>query len=247
MSESPSPGDVKLDALLQTWSRDRSADPVTLDQLQQAISRSIIVPAPQRGSRNPRAIVAVCAVAASLLIAVFAGFHASTRHDGSARVAADRGPVARTKLADLWNETGRLFGPDLNWLCDLDGELLLGIESAVDSPSPGDRVCLSLTLRVFDSTKHEWVDSWTGRISCRGGSTVDFASADLRSAGSIWVQSRPDGRFAVSHWLSWRDHPEMSGSIDTTVSSDKPQVVAEGVADGQRIQVVQQVWRPDVG
>ena len=244
MNESHTPADVKLDALLRTWATDRTADPVTLDRLQQAISGSM-APAPQQSIRSARAIVAMCAMAAGLLVAVFAGFQVSNRRD--VQTAADVSPAARTRLSDLWTETGRLFGPELDWLCDLDGELLLGINGAPDAQNSADRVCLLLTLRVFDSSRQAWVNSWTGRIACHGGSTVDFASADMRSTGSIWVQSRPDGRYAVSHWLNLRDHPELSGAIDATVSADKPQVVAEGIANGQRIQVVQQVWRPEVG
>ena len=252
MNDSPNPNDARLDALLQSWSHDQAADAATLDRLHRAISGSVAVP--QRPAslrpaslRPAGAIMAVCVAAASLMVAMVAGFNISNRTLVPAPIVADQGPGPRTRLAALWNETDRLFGRNLEWLCDLDGELLLGVNSASPSSMPSDRVCLSLTLRVFDPAKQVWVTSWNGRISCRGGSTVDFASADKRSTGSIWVQSRPDGRFAVSHWLSWRDHPDLSGPIDATVASDQPQVVAEGVEDGHRIQIVQQVWRPDVG
>ena len=244
MNESSSPADDRLNDLLRNWSHEQAVTESTVDRLQRTIMAH---PASSREpARNPRAILAVCAVAASLLVAVFAGLSVPGRV-APKLTGLPSTNESRAKLATLWNETGRLFGSDLQWLCDLDGELQLGVGPADAVPTPGQQVCLTLTLRVYDSTQGTWKNVWTNRVACRGGEVLDFASADKRSTGSLWVQSRPDGQFAVSHWLNWKDHPHLSGSIETTVPADSSEIVSESIEDGQRIQLVQQVWRPSVG
>jgi hypothetical protein len=272
MTELPPEG-ARLDGLLKTGSQDHAADAATIGRLQQALSRSLMkgatggsVAPPELASEltpvgvdsclsmksRRRSMLPVCITAACLLIAVLACFavrdgQKNTIVTNSGTQPRASGAEPRVRLAALWKEAGSLFGSDLRWLGDLDGELLLGINGTREHPSAGSRVYLSLILRVFNSTTGTWENSWTGNFACEGGATVNFASTDQRSTGSIWVQARPDGRFATSHWLNWRDHPELSGSVDTTVSSDQPQVVLERFEEGRRMQVVQQVWRPDVG
>lgn len=232
------PEDARLDALLKTWSQDQAAHPATIERLQRSITATAVRPEAKRSGRSPA--VAIWFTAACLFLAVFAGVRVGNQHK-----SADASAESKARLAALWKETGSLFGSNLHWLGDLDGELLLGLNGPHQETS--DRVCVSLMLRVFNAGTNKWEDSWRGNFTCEGGSSVNFASSDKRSSGSIWVQSQPDGRFAVSHWLNWQEHPELSGPVDATVTPDKEQVVLEGVEEGRRIQVVQQVWRPDVG
>ncbi|MBS0205599.1 MAG: hypothetical protein JSS49_22075 [Planctomycetes bacterium] len=243
MNEISPPPDDHLDDWLRNWSRAQAAPVATVDRLQRSICRRSVSTRPPGHSR---AILAVCAVAAGLLVAVIAGISVPDSTNSMNSDAISSLSESRTKLTSLWTETGRLFGPDLQWLCDLDGELQLGVSSA-DASNPASPVCLALTLLVYEPKEHAWKSVWTSRVACRGGEVLDFASADKRTAGSLWVQSRPDGRFAVSHWLNWKDHPGLSGSIEATVPADAPEVVIESTEAGQRIQLIQQVWRPHVG
>src|SRR5438105_2169978 len=109
-----SSADAKLDALLQDWSHEQAADFVTLERLQHAVNKAVIAPATNRKTGS-RSVVAVCAIAASLVVAAFIGLRSHP--------AMNAGSDPRAKLTSLWNETDRLFGSDLKWICDLDGEL----------------------------------------------------------------------------------------------------------------------------
>lgn len=242
-----STSDARLDDVLTAWAREHEASPATLLSLHRSIVAAEMVREPARQVRNSGALAAVCVVAASLLVAAAVLYKDSGQSSDHGPMARTAGRDSRTTLAVLWKETGRLFGSDLAWVGDLDGELLLGVDDSNGADRSAGPVYVLLTLREFDSVRGTWVNSWTGRFACRAGSTVDFATADQRTAGSIWVQSRPNGDFAVSHWLNWQEHPELSGSVDTTVSADKPKVIAERTAAGHKVQIVQQVWRPDVG
>ena len=241
------PDDLQLDALLQSWASDSAARPATLDRLQQSIEAAVRAqPIVKQPSKSPA--LAVMFTAASLAIATLAAIAFRDQRDtGTTAVPVAANPEIKTRLATLWQESGRLFGSNLTWLGDLDGELLLGVEQTPESSTTEPPVCLSLVLRVFDPSTSTWETSWTGYFTCQCGSAVDFTSSDNRSTGSVWVQSRPDGRFAISHWLNWRDHPGLSGPVDTTVLSDREQIVREGSEGGRRIQIVQQVWRPEIG
>jgi hypothetical protein len=241
--------DDRLDTLLEKWAHAQSADKMTLDQLHSRICRRSAMPmaAPKQVRRPARGIVAVCVVATSLIVAAVAGFTTSNTPSDLTPVANRNRAESGSKLSALWNEAGRLFGSDLEWICDLDGELLLGINSDNSTSTATETICVLLTVRTFDPATRTWADSWSGRIACPIGLTVDFASADAETIGSIWVQSGPDGKFATSHWLNWNNHPELSGQIEATVAADEPQVIADRVADGRRVQVVQRVWHPDLG
>ena len=165
----------------------------------------------------------------------------------SRTAALDSAVASRTGLSELWSRTADMFGPQLNWLCDLDGELLLGVDEGAATISEHDRAFVLLTVRVRDTQSGNWSAVWTGRVVCPLGEAVDFVSNKSHSGGTIWVQSRPDGRLVASHWLNWPEHPEISGSVDAEVSSGETRVVAEQTADGRSIQVVQQVWMSHAG
>lgn len=249
MNHLPDADDERLNSLLKKWAQAQAADDVTIDRLHRAICRhgTIRVATAKQHGRSARGIFAACAVATCLVIAAIAGFRTSMTRNDQTLIAYRNRVESGTKLAALWNEAGRLFGPDLEWICDLEGELLLGIKSGSPPSAASERICVLLTVRTFDPATRTWANSWSGRIACPVGETVDFATADAATVGSIWVQSRPNGEFATSHWLNWNDHPEMSGQIEATVPADEPQVIADRFTDGRRVQVVQQVWRPDVG
>ena len=255
MNESSS-DDLLLDVALQDWSRRNAADKETLDRLHRRIvQNSLPFLEPVHANASPsRALLSKCAVfmcavstsaiAAAVALAVLWNPGLDSR--SVTRRASSAGVAAPTKLASLWGETSRLFGTDLEWIGDLDGEFLLGIHH-VEHSAESTRIGLSLSMREFDPARRAWVETWAGRFVCRGGSVVDFTSSDQQSSGSIWVQSRPDGRFAVSHWMTWRDHPDLSGAIEATVRPGQSEVVSEAIVEGRRIQVVQHVWRADLG
>jgi hypothetical protein len=238
--------DRQLDQLLQGWATEQAVDRDRLSRLQRSICPAIVAAPANRNRREVRSMAAVWAVAAVVIVTLIVGLQTTDRSPPASTVTFAPREV-RTHLARLWNESGKVFGSDLVWLGDLDGELLLGVGSETRPVAAADRVCLLLTMRVFDPVRQQWVESWSGQFACPEGTTIDFVSADKQSSGSIWVQPRHDGKFVVSHWLNWREHPELSGEIDSTVAPNAPQVVADVVEDGRRIQIVQQVWRPDLG
>ena len=155
--------------------------------------------------------------------------------------------TAVTSPAELWIRTADLFGVQLNWLCDLEGELLLGVNEGAAMESHQNQAFVVLTVRVRETPASRWSEVWTGRVVCSLGETVEFVSDKTHAGGTIWVQSCPAGRLVASHWLNWPEHPEISGAIDAEVSLGETRVVAEQSADGHFIQVVQQVWMPVAG
>ena len=258
MNEQHDAIDVKLDALLRTWADACDADSSRESGLLMAILAAAPRPRPVVSSpRGTRSVLAVCAVAV-ILLAVSLAIPLSPRSavpmaahntgiNSEINTAVNTGNASQAGLSELWGRTADVFGPQLNWLCDLDGELLLGVDEGAATVVEHDRAYVLLTVRVRDTQSGEWSVLWTGRVVCPLGESVDFVSNKTHSGGTIWVQSRPDGRVVASHWLNWPDHPEISGSMETEVSPGESRVVAERTADGRSIQVVQQVWTPQAG
>ena len=269
MNEQHDTVDAKLDGLLRTWAGECEADASHGSVLLTAI----LAAAPQprsvaTSSRGARFALAACAVAVILLAVSLAiplsprsavptaglntkvNTNVNTNVNTDINTADNTGSASQAGLSELWNRTADVFGPQLNWLCDLDGELLLGVDEGAATIVEHDRAYVLLTVRVRDTQSGEWSAIWTGRVVCPLGESVDFVSHKSHSGGTIWVQSLPDGRLVASHWLNWPDHPEISGSVDAEVSPGESRVVAERTADGrsiQVIQVIQQVWMPHAG
>ena len=246
MNDQRDAADANLDGLLRAWADECADDSSTEGKL----LRAIMAAAPHRppevtSARGAWSSLAVCAAVVILLAVSFAiplSPSAATR-----TTALDSSVASQAGLSELWSRTADMFGPQLNWLCDLDGELLLGVDEGVATILEHDRAFVLLTVRVRDTQSGEWSAVWTGRVVCPLGEAVDFVSDKTHSGGTIWVQSRPDGRLVASHWLNWPEHPEISGSVDAEVSSGETRVVAEQTTDGRSIQVVQQVWMPHAG
>lgn len=253
------PADVPLDGLLRTWADNCTADTSGESRLLRAIlteaaqpgktSRGLLQMAPVSG-QQPWSVLVVCAVAVLLLavaltLPVTPRLAAPTVAVRSASVQP--GETVPVGLPDLWNRTADLFGPHLNWLCDLDGELLLGVDPGTAAVSEQDRAYVLLTVQVRDAQSRRWTPVWTGRVVCPLGQAVDFDSKVTDSGGSIWLQTRPNGRVVASHWLNWPDHPEISGAIETEVAPGETRVIAERITEGRSIQVVQQVWMANAG
>ena len=246
MIEQYDAADAKLDGLLRTWADECAAD----SSGEAGLLQAIMAAAPRRlsevtSSRGAWSSLVACA-AVVILLAVSLAIPRSPSST-SRTTALDSAAASRVGLSELWSRTADVFGPQLNWLCDLDGELLLGVDEGVATISEHERAFVLLTVRVRDTRSGEWSAIWTGRVVCPLGEAVDFVSDKTHSGGTIWVQSRPDGRLVASHWLNWPEHPEISGSVDTEVSPGETRVVAEQIADGHAIQVVQQVWMPHAG
>ena len=246
MTEQRDAADAKLDGLLRTWADECAAD----SSGEAGLLQAIMAAAPRRlsevtSSRGAWSSLVACA-AVVILLAVSLAIPRSPSST-SRTTALDSAAASRVGLSELWSRTADVFGPQLNWLCDLDGELLLGVDEGVATISEHERAFVLLTVRVRDTRSGEWSAIWTGRVVCPLGEAVDFVSDKTHSGGTIWVQSRPDGRLVASHWLNWPEHPEISGSVDTEVSPGETRVVAEQIADGHAIQVVQQVWMPHAG
>ena len=252
MNEQHDVAGAKLDGLLRAW-----ADECATDSSGEAgLLRAIMAAAPRRPSevRSPRgawSTLAACAAAVILLavsLAIPLSPLATTLPSAVSRTKPfDSAVASKAGLSELWNRTADMFGPQLNWLCDLDGELLLGVDERPATISETDRAFVLLTVRVRDTQSGEWSVVWTGRVVCPLGESVDFVSDKTHSGGTIWVQSRPNGRLVASHWLNWSEHPEISGAIDTEVSPGEASVVAEQTNNGHAIQLVQQVWMPHAG
>ena len=244
--------DDKFDALLRDWAAAQAVGPEALDRLRANVRIAAgSPPANTSSAMSPRTsrsseIMAVCCSVAVVLVMAVTVFTLSPASNHR-QVAQHKLLDEPGRLDDLWQQTSSLFGSDLVWMCDLDGELLLGVDGRHTTTEVDGRVCLKLIARVYDARAGHWVQFASGRMVCPLGTPVDFASSDHRSAGSFWIQTLPDGRFVVSSWMRWAEHPEISGSIDNTSSSGEVRVVTDQVADGQRVQVLQQVWRPRLG
>lgn len=235
----PEPDDARLDDLLRGWASANSVSEPSIQTLAARISpgHAASHSTPPRSGRLVLSLTVACLILVACLTVP------------PVRQAED--PVERlrlqTHLASLWNEADRLFDGELSWICDLDGELLLGMDPERKA-SEAEPVCLSLRVRRYDAHAGAWTIVWSGNIRCRAGDSVDFAAADHRAAGSLWIQSRPDGGYAISHWLSFEEFPELSGAVETMVPAGTSRVVADQQRpDGQRYQIVQQVWRPELG
>ncbi|MBC8115000.1 MAG: hypothetical protein H7062_11510 [Candidatus Saccharimonas sp.] len=241
--------DTKLDDLLRNWADD-SSDEADDSSGEVRLLRAIMAAAPRRGpevtpTRGAWSTLVACA-AAVILLAVSSVIPLSPSAV-TRTTALDSSVASQAGLSELWSRTADMFGPQLNWLCDLDGELLLGVDEGAATIPEQDRAFVLLTVRVRDTRSGEWSAIWTGRVVCPLGESVDFVSDKTHSGGTIWVQSRPNGRLVASHWLNWSEHPEISGAVDAEVSSGETRVVAEQSIDGRSIQVVQQVWMPHAG
>lgn len=260
MNDQHDAADSKLDGLLRAWADECSAgssdeDASTSREAASAsredrLLRAIMAAAPRRlpkvtSTRGAWSSLVACAAVVILLAVSFAIPFSPSAVTRTATL--DSAIASQAGLSELWSRTEDMFGPQLNWLCDLDGELLLGIDEGAATISEHDRAFVLLTVRVRDARSGEWSAVWTGRVVCPLGEAVDFVSDKTHSGGTIWVQSRPDGRVVASHWLNWPEHPEISGSVDTEVSSGETRVVAEQSVNGHSIQVVQQVWMPPAG
>ncbi len=257
MNEQHDAADAKLDGLLRGWAGECAADSMGEARLLRAILTAIprrpsgFTPREAASSRGTWSILAVCAAVVVLLAVTLAiplpPSLTAPQSVTSRSQPTDSAVASQAGLSELWHRTSDMFGPQLNWLCDLDGELLLGVDEGAATISETDRAFVLLTVRVRDTQSGEWSAVWTGRVVCPLGEAVDFVSDKTHSGGTIWIQSRPNGRLVASHWLNWPDHPEISGSVDAEVAPGESRVVAEQTSNGQAIQVVQQVWMPHAG
>ena len=252
------PDDRKLDALLTQWA-DRNA----IDSVKRpCLTRNVLAaprPSPRGDSGLRRRVPArsTWVVATGVAVMVLIGVTSSLRRPNTHRASVEVrrvDPGALVKLAALWSETSRLFGPQLDWLADINGEtsaseLLMGINDGLPkaAESEPERVGVRLVVRTRNARSGGWSDVWSGWWICPTGTTVDFQTADGRTSGSLWVQSRPNGRFVVSHWLNWREHPELSGPLEAEVTTGESAVLADQLTGGYEVQVVQEVWRSPVG
>jgi hypothetical protein len=246
MNDQHDAADAKLDNLLRAWVAECAAD----TSAETGLLRGILAAAAHRqpevtASRRAWPTLAACTAAVILLAVALA--IPLLPSSAPRTTAVDSAVASQVGLSELWSRTTDVFGPQLNWLCDLDGELLLGVDEGVATNPEHARAFLLLTVRVRNARSAEWSAVWTGRVVCPLGEVVDFDSNKTHAGGSIWVQSRSDGRLVASHWLNWPEHPEISGSVETEVSSGETRVIAEQTADGNSIQVVQQVWMPSAG
>ena len=246
MNDQRDAADAKLDGLLRSW-----ADECANDSSGEArLLRAIVVASPRRPQKVPSlretrfALAACTAVVILLATSIAIPF---PPHSASKAAVHNSAIASQVGLSELWSGTTDLFGMQLNWLCDLDGELLLGVDEGATKFPARDRAFVLLTVRVRESPSADWSAVWSGRVVCPLGEAIDFVSDKTGSSGTIWLQSRPDGRLVTSHWLNWPDHPEISGSVDIDVSPGETRVVAQQVADGRSIQVIQQVWIPHAG
>jgi hypothetical protein len=246
MNDQHDAADAELDGLLRMWAVECAADSSGEADLFRAIMTAAHRrPAEVTSTRGAWSALVACAAVVIFLALSFA--IPLSPSSVSRKTALDSAVPSQAGLTELWSRTADVFGPQLNWLCDLDGELLLGVDEGAATIPEHDRAFVLLTVRVRDTRSGAWSAVWTGRIVCPLGEAIDFVSDKTHSGGTIWVQSRPNGRLVASHWLNWPEHPEISGSVDTEVSSGETRVVAEQMADGRSIQVVQQVWMPHAG
>lgn len=247
MNEPPGLSDERLDNLLRMWADARTPDSSGDEDLLRAITSVVrhpdITSTPQLTSA-PGFWSGLVVCAALILVTVsLTWFQPSAPR----KTTVNHMAASRTELSKLWSRTSDVFGPQLNWLCDLDGELLLGVDEATATGREQDHAFVLLTVRERDTQSGNWTPIWTGRVVCPLGESVDFVSDKTHSGGTIWVQSRPDGRLVASHWLNWTKHPEISGAVDAEVASGEAHVIAEQTVNGHSIQVVQQVWMDHSG
>lgn len=226
-----------LDEQLKNWAMRHAASVEDLKLLEASLS--VRLESRPAITRRPETFAVTTVAACLLLLAI------GLRPQSSSipRYAA----VERLQrhVAHLWSETDEVFEGRLAWICELDGELLFGLQESVQNTA-AEPVCALLEVRRFDQRRQRWVTVWVGRMRCAGGTTLDYAASDDRSSGSLWIQPLADGSYSVSHWLTWRDYPELSGPVEGTIAPDAAQIVADRVLpDGQRVQLVQQVWRPE--
>src|SRR4051812_12950271 len=116
---------AKMDRLLQTWTDDCAAEARGEAELIRTI---VAATAPRRlaiaSARRPGSALALSA-AAVILVATLATLTLLPQRNQHV-VVPPSVVTSRAGLSELWNGTVDVFGPQLNWLCDLDGELLLG-------------------------------------------------------------------------------------------------------------------------
>ena len=246
MREKHDPSNDKLDHLLKAWADSSIADPSHYAKLLKRILAEVNPPLVRATPSRSAWPALVTAVAGLMLL--FAAFSIPTSpRSTSLSDSADVSVAPRIGLPELWDRTAELFGSRLNWLCDLDDELLLGVDESAASTTFHDRAFVLLTVQVRDLTSSNWLTVWTGRLVCPLGEAVDFVSEKSQSGGTVWVQAQTDGRFTVSHWLNWPDHPEISGSLEVEVTSGETCVVAQRIENGRSIQVLQQIWTATAG
>ncbi len=244
MNEHKHETDNTLDSMLQDWATAQKITLQTLERLQQNVLTAVNAPTPTSPGVKLRVrlpeIFAVCCTIAALVLATGI-LSINSRRASDQQLARISSRSQREQIEELWSKTSALFGSDLEWLCDLDGELLLGVKG--DHATESEKhVYLNLLVRKYDSDTDRWVNTWSGRIVCPLGKPVDFASSDNQSSGSFWVQTLPDGRFVVSNWMKWSELPQISGPIDNQSSPGELQIVADQLIEGQHVQVLQQVW-----
>ena len=246
MNDQQNGADARLDELLRMWANSARDDQYSHEEALQSIIASagngqmLSIP-----SRRVWPVVAAC-VSAVILLAIVTSIPFLA--DPYAATFSSKSPSERqVNVLKLWSRMVDVFGPQLNWICDLDGELLMKLDEDAATYSVGERAIVLLTVQVRESTSEKWTAVWTGRVVCPLGSAVDFVSNTSHSGGTIWVQTRPNGMVVASHWLNWPEHPEISGSIDVEVSPGEERVVSRQVVDGHSIQVIQQVLIPVTG
>lgn len=231
--------DAKLDELLRRWADSLPADWPDDERM----IRTILAGNPGRQPRMPQArtswsVLATCAAVLLMTMLAMPCSRNSTVRPGTVNSTSQ----SAARLIELWNGTAELFGPELNSMCDLDGELVLNLVQNAALPAAHEHALIVLIVRTRSTEAVPWTTVWNGRVVCPLGETVDFTSDSTRSGGSIWVQTRSDGRLVSSHWLNWADYPEISGAVDAAVRPGDQCVVSERTSDGHSIQIVQQVW-----
>lgn len=259
-------GPVGDDALPRSASSQPTAIP-SVNREQNCIPYTESSTPSERRCLNGMAVMA-CATACLLFVAVLVAMGTNRKEspnlargstiksrNESTRVNHSADPLNRLDvetMVGLWRDNAALFGTEMDWLCDLENELLLHLRSQapsagvisqdeIDSYQKRPMVCIVLHVRDRSTGSHTWSNRWTCRLICPVAESIDFASARQATSGSVWVQPVENGRFVVSHWLNCEEAPELSGLVEQACLPGKPQVLSTRISNGRESQLVQQL------
>jgi hypothetical protein len=239
-----------LDQLLRQWAVRHGAEGPDAQRLAQRVvdaldrpggSDEVGVDAPRPGATlRTRLLWAVLGAAATLaVVSLWLGvLRRSPRHEEVA-VEGPRIEILQPQIeanSRLFAETGRLFGPDLRWIAETDGEVELGLQPVAGTPLAASPV---LWIRVLVVRRAVGGSSWqtllTADVLTRNEQYVE-ARADHGGGGrlALWGYVLPDGNVAVDSRLRLTAPTRLSADVSSVFAPGKPvQILAVATDEGE--------------
>ncbi len=239
-----------LDRLLREWAaRHRVEGPEArrlADRIVDALDRpgptddpGVDVPQVRMPLRAKFAWAMLGAAATLAILSVWLwAFRSGPRHEVVA-VADPEVDISQPQIeanARLFDETTRLFGPDLRWITETAGEVQLEVQPVVGTPAPGSPV---LWIRVLVVRRGVGESSWrtllTTDVLTRSEQYVE-ARPDPNGENrlALWGYVLPDGNVAVDSRLRLTAPTRLSADVSNVFPSGKPvQILSLATEEGE--------------